>query len=57
MAYLPSMEIHSWEWLRAMIEREIHRDQIYLYLSLLDIAAPPLYGLTEEEVSERSERR
>ena len=45
-----------WKWLRAMIEHEIHhRGQIYLMLGMLDVATPPLYGLTSEEVYERSE--
>ena len=47
--------ITLWKWLRAMAEHEIHhRGQIYLYLALLDVPAPPLYGLTSEEVAERS---
>ena len=47
--------ITVWKWLRAMIEHEIHhRGQIYLYLAMLDIPTPPLYGLTSEEVLERS---
>jgi uncharacterized damage-inducible protein DinB len=46
------------KWLRAMVEHEIHhRGQIYLYLGLLDIPTPPLYGLTSEEVLERSRSR
>lgn len=46
-----------WKWLRAMIEHEVHhRGQIYLYLGLLDVETPPLYGLTSEEVLERSEK-
>ena len=46
-----------WKWLRAMIEHEVHhRGQIYLYLGLLDVATPPLYGLTAEQVHERSAR-
>lgn len=45
----------TWKWLRAMIEHEAHhRGQIYLYLSILGVPAPPLYGLTSEEVRERS---
>lgn len=49
-------EITLWKWLRLMAEHEIHhRGQIYLYLSMLDVATPPLYGLTSEEVRERSE--
>jgi uncharacterized damage-inducible protein DinB len=47
--------IAVWKWLRAMIEHEIHhRGQIYLYLGMLGVATPPLYGLTSEEVLERS---
>jgi uncharacterized damage-inducible protein DinB len=43
------------KWLRAMIEHEVHhRGQLYLYLSMLDIPTPPLYGLTEEEVRAKS---
>ncbi|MEP6800802.1 MAG: DinB family protein [Acidobacteriota bacterium] len=43
------------KWLRAMVEHEIHhRGQIYLYLSMLDVATPPIYGLTSEEVRARS---
>lgn len=39
-----------------MIEHEIHhRGQIYLYLSMLNVETPPLYGLTSEEVFEKSE--
>lgn len=46
-----------WKWLRAMIEHEIHhRAQIYIYLGLLDVPTPPLYGLTSEQVLERSGR-
>jgi uncharacterized damage-inducible protein DinB len=48
-------EITVWKWMRLMIEHEIHhRGQIYLYLAMLDVPAPPLYGLTEEQVKERS---
>ena len=47
--------ITLWKWLRAMAEHEIHhRGQIYLYLGLLDVPTPPLYGLTSEEVADRS---
>ena len=43
------------KWLRLMIEHEIHhRGQIYIYLAMLDVPTPPLYGLTEEQVRERS---
>jgi uncharacterized damage-inducible protein DinB len=43
------------KWLRSMIEHEVHhRGQIYMYLSMLDVKTPPIYGLTEEEVKARS---
>ena len=43
------------KWLRLMTEHEIHhRGQIYLYLGMLGVETPPLYGLTEEEVKARS---
>ncbi len=46
-----------WKWLRLMVEHEIHhRGQIYLYLGMLNVPTPPLYGLTSEQVSERSAR-
>lgn len=49
--------ITTWKWLRLMVEHEIHhRGQIYLYLSMLGIATPPLYGLTSEQVRERGVR-
>ncbi len=47
--------ITSWKWLRSMIEHEIHhRGQIYIYLALLEMPSPPLYGLTSEQVRDRS---
>lgn len=50
------MEITVWKWLRSMTEHEIHhRGQIYLYLGILGVPTPPLYGLTSEEVRARSE--
>ena len=49
------VEIPIWKWLRSMVEHEIHhRGQIYLLLSMLDVETPPLYGLTSEQVRERS---
>ena len=48
--------IPVWKWLRAMVEHEIHhRGQIYLYLGILGIETPPIYGLTSDEVRARSE--
>jgi len=49
------VEITVWKWLRAMVEHEAHhRGQIHLMLGLIGRPAPPLFGLTEEEVRERS---
>ncbi len=46
----------AWKWLRAMVEHEVHhRGQIYLMLGMIGVATPPLYGLTSEDVRERSE--
>ncbi len=48
--------VTCWKWLRLLPEHEIHhRGQIYLYLNQLGILTPPLYGLTSEEVKERSQ--
>jgi uncharacterized damage-inducible protein DinB len=50
------IEITVWKWLRSMTEHEIHhRGQIYLYLGILGVPTPSLYGLTSEEVRARSE--
>lgn len=47
--------ITTWKWLRAMVEHEIHhRGQLYLMLGMLGVKTPPLYGLTEEQLRERS---
>ena len=44
-----------WKWMRSMVEHEIHhRGQIYTYLAILGIPTPPLYGLTSEQVRDRS---
>jgi uncharacterized damage-inducible protein DinB len=49
--------ITVWKWLRAMVEHEVHhRAQIYVYLGILGIPTPPIYGLTSEEVRARSQR-
>lgn len=45
------VELRVGKWLRSMIEHEVHhRGQIYMYLAMLGVETPPLYGLTEEEV-------
>jgi uncharacterized damage-inducible protein DinB len=49
--------ITTWKWLRAMVEHEAHhRGQLYLMASMRGISVPPLFGLTEEQVLERSKR-
>lgn len=49
------VSITVWKWLRALVEHEAHhRGQLYLYLGMLGVETPPLYGLTSEEVRERS---
>jgi uncharacterized damage-inducible protein DinB len=43
------------KWLRSMTEHEIHhRGQLYVYLGILGVATPPIFGLTFEEVLARS---
>ncbi len=47
--------ITLWKWLRAMVEHEVHhRGQIYMYLRILGVETPPLYGLTAEAVQAKS---
>ncbi len=51
-------EITIWKWLRALAEHEIHhRAQLYIYLNLLGIHTPPMFGLTSEQVQEISDKR
>jgi len=48
-------EMPVWKWLRAMVEHEIHhRGELYIYLNLLGVKTPPIFGLTAEEVEEMS---
>ncbi len=45
------IDITIWKWLRAMVEHEVHhRGQLYLYLGILKVKTPPIFGLTSEEV-------
>ena len=47
--------ITAWKWLRSMVEHEAHhRGQLYLMASMRGLQVEPLYGLTEEQVAERS---
>ncbi len=49
------ISITKWKWLRAMVEHEIHhRGQLFVYLGILGVKTKPIYGLTSEEVLERS---
>lgn len=49
------IDITIWKWLRAMVEHEIHhRGQLYMYLAILGIKTPPIFGLTSEEVIDKS---
>jgi uncharacterized damage-inducible protein DinB len=49
--------ITVWKWLRAMVEHEVHhRAQMYVYLGMLGVQTPPIYGLTSEEVRARSQQ-
>lgn len=50
-------EITVWKWLRAMTEHEIHhRAELYIYLNLLDVKTPQIYGFSAEEVEGMSVR-
>jgi len=45
-----------WKWLRAMLEHEAHhRGQVHLMLGMIGAGAPPLFGLTSEDVRARSQ--
>lgn len=47
--------VTAWKFLRAMVEHEVHhRGEIYVYLALLGVPRPPLYGLTEPELKNLS---
>lgn len=47
--------LRTWKWLRAMVEHEVHhRGQLYVMLGLIGASAPPLFGLTSDQVRENS---
>jgi len=47
--------ISIWKWLRTLTEHEIHhRAQLYIYLNMLGVETPPMFGLSSEEVIKRS---
>jgi uncharacterized damage-inducible protein DinB len=44
--------ITRWKLLRALTEHEVHhRGQLYVYLGILGVPAPPLFGLTEQQLA------
>ena len=46
-------QISMWKMLRSMIEHEAHhRGEMYVYLGMLGVVVPPLYGMTSEQVRE-----
>ena len=48
--------ITVWKWLRAMTEHEIHhRAQLYIYLNILDVRTPPMFGLRSEDIIQNSQ--
>lgn len=48
--------ITRWKLLRLMLEHEAHhRGELYVYLGLLGVTTPPLYGLTSEELRARAQ--
>lgn len=52
-----NISIAVWKWLRAMTEHEIHhRAQLYIYLNLLDIKTPPMFGLSSEDIIQNSKQ-
>ena len=54
-ATVGGVEMRVWKWLRLMVEHEIHhRGQLYEVLGQMGVPTPPLYGLTEPQVLERS---
>jgi uncharacterized damage-inducible protein DinB len=47
--------ISTWKILRLAVEHEIHhRGEMYVYLGMLGVQTPPLYGMTSEQVMELS---
>jgi len=47
--------VTAWRMLRAMLEHEVHhRGQIYVYLGILGVPVPSLYGLNERQVKSLS---
>lgn len=50
------IQIKVWKWLRSMVEHEIHhRAQMYIYLNMLGVKTPPMFGLSSEEIIQYSQ--
>lgn len=50
--------IPAWKWMRALVEHEIHhRGQLYMYLAMIGVKTPPIFGLTSEQVAEHGKSR
>ena len=48
-------QIPTWRWLQLMAEHEAHRrGQLDLMLRLIGVETPPLFGMTEEQLTARS---
>jgi uncharacterized damage-inducible protein DinB len=51
-------EIRVWKWMRLMVEHEIHhRGELYIYLNLLGVRTPPMYGLSAEDLEKASSQK
>lgn len=49
--------ISIWKWLRTMTEHEIHhRAQLYIYLNVLGVETPPMFGLGSEDIIKRTNK-
>ena len=49
------IEINIRKWLYLMTEHEIHhRAELYIYMNILGVQTPPIYGMTSEELIKHS---
>lgn len=50
-------KITTWKWLRALTEHEIHhRGQLYVFLNMLGVKTPAMFGLSEEDLKAMSKK-
>jgi len=48
---LKGQPVKSWRWLMAMVEHEVHhRSQLAVYLTLMGVEPPQIYGLGIEDI-------